>query len=75
MSSVTFTSSPFAACASHFAMKRSLQASMSLPNSVMTRRWKEGCIMYRWRFHSSPSLVMMPWPSRILTRSSPEPFV
>ena len=41
----------------------------------MTRRWKSGCIMRRCRRQKSPSLVMMPLPSRILTRSMPSPLV
>ena len=45
MSSVMFTSSPRAACASHLAMKRSFAASMVRANSVTTRRWNIGCIM------------------------------
>ena len=38
-------------------------------------RLKSGCSMRRWRRQRSPSVTMMPLPSRILMRSKPKPLM
>ncbi len=48
---------------------------MSPLNCLITRLWKAGCIIRRWRAQKSPSLTIRPLPSSIFTRSRPTPFL
>jgi hypothetical protein len=54
----------------------SFVAATIVPTSAATRLgWNAGCASFRWRRHSSPSLVSNPSPSRARRRLVPRPLV